>query len=217
MKLIGLKRALYLFILLGVNAVLAAAFFLLLEPMRTDSETELDSVKGQISELNGKISNIKQEMKLYQENKPKYDALAAKGFSLPQDNFMIEKTLDDLRARSGLMGFSFEISDLKDVDNGDAKTAKVRLVTRRISLRQVKSLIDINFYDFINQMYTAFPVQVRLNNFTLRQTPTVDPTALKAVTAGKSVGFIDGDMAFDWFTVIPQGDEKDKNKKAGGQ
>lgn len=215
MKLIGIKRALYLFILLATNAALAAVFFLFLEPLQTDSEAELARVKGQISALHGNISNIKQELKLYQENKPRYDALDGRGFFLPQDNFMIERKLDELRNSAGVQGFAFEISDLSEIENADAKTAGQRLVMRRITLRQVKSLVDMNFYNFIYQMQTKFPIQVRLNNFRVAQTPAVDPPLLARVAKGENVGFIDGDVAFDWFTLVPL-EDGNAGASAGG-
>ncbi len=100
-KLIGFRRAILLAIVLGLNLFMAAVYFFGVDPLRTDTETKLNGVDAQISQLSHNTQNIKTELAAYKDNHEKYDDLKVKGFFSPQDRFEAGRQLDDLRAKSG--------------------------------------------------------------------------------------------------------------------
>lgn len=215
MKLIGVKRAVLLFFMLGANALLLAVFFLVAEPMRTGAESNLRSVKAQVESLRKKTSDIKKELALYKEKKPVYDSLESRGFYLPQDSFMIERKLNELREMAGLAGFAFEVGEQKDIDNKEAKAAKVKLVSRQITVKQVSALVDLHFYDFIARMHAQFPEHVRMERFRIARKDDVNQASLQRVSRGEKVSFIDGEVVFDWYTIAPQGAEPAAGGRGG--
>lgn len=81
MKLIGIKRALLLGILLAINLALAGTFFFVIEPMRERARIQLLGIEGQIAGLQSKIQNVKRELADFERNLPRYEELKSVGFS----------------------------------------------------------------------------------------------------------------------------------------
>lgn len=216
MKLIGVKRTIILAILLAVNLAVAAVFFLQVDPMREDSVRKLSTVNGQIAEKSQKIANIKAELETYKTTLPKYEVLEKKGFTLNQDRFRMSRDLDSVRIRSALAGFSFTINDIKKIDNPDALAAQMQLIDSRIKIENVVSLLDLNFYDFIDLMQYQFPAHVRVQSFDVVRKDPLNSTALAHIAKGEPVNLISATAYFDWLTVVPKLETKTGQSPAGG-
>lgn len=216
MKLIGVKRTLILAILLAINLAIAAVFFLQVDPMREDSVRKLATVNGQISEQSQKISNIKADLETFKTTLPKYQALEKKGFTLNQDRFRMSRDLDDVRLRSSLAGFSFTINDIKKIDNADALAAQMQLIDSRIKIENVVSLLDLNFYDFIDLMQWQFPAHVRVQSFDISRKDPLNPIALAHIARSEPVNLISATAYFDWLTIVPKLETKTGQSTPGG-
>jgi uncharacterized protein (DUF2236 family) len=199
-ELLGVKRAILLLVLLALNAVVAAVFLLVLEPMRTDADNHLNAVRGEISTLQANIENVKAELASFNENLPKYEALKVSGFFSPQDRFEIGRYLEDLKTRSGISGFSYKIADIQRIANTDADTAKLRLISSRIELDSVMTLLDTGFYNLLTVLPQSFPQQVRIESFSVKRTGKIDDALLENVRQGKASPLV-AQVAFDFMTV----------------
>lgn len=208
MKLIGVKRALLLAILLAINLAIAAVFFLQIGPMRDDAQHNLDLVNGQISEQSQKIANIKADLATFNKTLPDYQALQKKGFTLDQDRFRMSRDLDDVRQNAQLAGFSFTINDVKKIDNPDAQAANMQLIDSRIKIENVVSLLDLNFYDFVDAMQTDFPAHVRVQSFQIQRKDPLNGDTLLHIARKEPVNLISATAEFDWLTVVPKEDQK---------
>lgn len=204
MKLIGVRRALILAILFAVNLAIAAAFFLQLSPMRDDAQRKLDGVNTQIGDTSQKIASIKSDLETFNKTLPQYQALQAKGFTLNQDRFRMSRDLDDVRKKAQLAGFSFSIADIKKIESADAKGANLQLIDSRIKIDNVVSLLDLNFYDFVDLMGSDFPLHVRLQSFDLLRKDPLNAAALAHIARKDPVNLISATAEFDWLTVVPQ-------------
>ncbi len=211
MKLIGIKRLILLAILAGVNAAIAAAYFLWIGPMLTDAQNSLTAVAGEISQLQGKIQNTKAELADYKENLPKYEALKASGFMSGQDRFQISRDLDAVRQASELGGFSFNISDLRTLNSDEATTAQLKVLNSRITLDQVGALLDKNFYDFAERMGTSFPAHVRLQRLEIKRSQPLNNQTLQRIAQRENVPLLTASSIFDWMTVVPAAPPVDPN------
>lgn len=200
-ELLGLKRAIILAALFAVNLVVAAAFFLLLMPMKDEADQNLTTIKSQIFQLQTDIQNIKMELQQIKETMPKYDALAGKGFFLDQDRFYISRTLEEVKSRSQLAGFSFAIDDIKEIKSADAAAAKRRLVASRIKIDRVISLLDVGFFDFMNVIESTFPAHVRIQSFQIRKQGSINEDALRRIASGDSSNLIQANLDMDWLTM----------------
>lgn len=211
MKLIGIKRLILLAILAGVNAAIAAAYFLWIGPMLTDAQNSLSAVSGEISQLQGKIQNTKSELADYKENLPKYEALKARGFMSGQDRFQISRDLDAVRQSAELGGFSFNISDLRTISSDDATAAQLKVLNSRITLDQVGSMLDKNFYDFAERMGTNFPAHVRLQRMEIKRSLPLNTPTMRRIQQLENVPLLTASTIFDWMTVVPAEQPADPN------
>ena len=203
MKLIGVKRVILLAILIALNAAIAASYFLWIEPMREEAQVKLTATKDNISSLQGKIQNTNIELAEYAQNLPRYNELKSSGFMSNQDRFQISRDLDVVRNRAQLSGFSFQIDDLKTIENAEAAAANMTVLNSRINVDNVVSLLDINFYDFVDLMVAEFPSHVRLQNFNISRGDPLNSTTLQRIVAKQPAKLVTGRAVFDWITYVP--------------
>ncbi|MDE1151904.1 MAG: hypothetical protein PW788_05135 [Micavibrio sp.] len=202
-KLIGIKRIIVLAILLGINVAIAIAYFLIFEPMRSETEEKLNGITTEISTLQGKIQNTKQDLIDYKINLPKFKQLKGMGFMSAQDRFQLSRDLNDVRTGAGVAGFSFRVDDIKKIENADATAAQMQLINSHISVDNVSSVLDINFYDFLDKMEINFPAHLRINDFTIERKDPVNADTLRKIAAQQPVSLISAKASFDWLTMIP--------------
>jgi hypothetical protein len=203
MKLIGVRRALILVFLLVLNLAVAFVYLGMIEPMRQGAESSRNGVVSQISDLQSRIQNIKQELDLFHQNLPKYQALETRGFFLGQDRFKMGRDLGDVRTLAGLSGFSYNINDIKTIDNNDTASIQMNLIASRIQVSNVVTLLDNNVYTFLDMMNEAFPAHVRLNSFTVKKSNPLSEAALTAITKNQQVSLMTAEATFDWLTIVP--------------
>lgn len=210
MKLIGIKRLLVLAVLIGLNALIAAAYFLWLNPSLEEAKVKLSAVTGDISSLRGKIQNTKQELAEYQTNLPAYETMRSNGFMSGQDRFQITRDLDVVRQNAGGIGFSFRIEDLKTLDNAAAKNAGMKVVDSRINIENITTLLDIDIYSFVNRMQREFPAHLRLNSIRIERKDKLNQATLARLQRKDNVALINSNLVFDWITYVPEIDPAQK-------
>jgi len=218
MKRIGLKRLIILAVLLGLNAGIAAAFFLWIEPMRTEAAATVTRMEGEIKDLQTKITNIKFEIKEFERLKPKYEELHQQGFFLNQDRFGINRDLEGVRVKSGVRKFAFSVENVREIESKEAELAKMRLIGSRIELSKIDALLDTDFFHLIETMMQEFPSHIRLDSFQLsRAAPLNEKTMERLAETGGNMSLIEARAYFDWVTIVPREEDKPaaSNKKGG--
>lgn len=216
-KLIGFKRLIFLACLVALNLSVLGIYFFSIGPMLDDVTSQRDTVNGQIRELRGKISSIKQDMAYANENMPKYNELKDRGFFLNQDRFAIGRMMEDLRLRTGISSFSFTVSDVKEIPNTDAAAANYKLINSSIKVDNIVSPLDTNIYMLAQEIPHTFPDFARLQNMNITRTGEVNEAALKDISEGKPVNFVKADIEFNWITMVPkpEGSAGPENASAG--
>jgi hypothetical protein len=174
--------------------------------MLDDVTAQKDSINGQISELHGKIDNVKQDVSFVNDNLPKYNELKDKGFFLPQDRFMIGRTMEDLRVKAGISNFAFSVADVEEIPNTDAASVNYKLINSRINVDKIVSPLDANIFVLAQEMAHVFPDYARIQNMNIRRSREVNEDALKDISAGKQVNFVDATLEFEWITMVPKPD-----------
>jgi hypothetical protein len=203
-KLIGGRRVFFLGILLVLNLVVVAGYFAGLSPMMDDARSQLNTVNGEISDLQAKIQSIKEDITYVHDNTPRYEALQQKGFFKAQDRFMIERTLEDLRAATGITGFAFTVGAVAQISNADADSIGQKLVNSRITISKIISPLEPNIYAFMQKISEAFPEYARIQSLELRRMEEVNEVNLKKIASGETVNFVDATAIFDWMTLVPK-------------
>lgn len=208
MKLIGIKRALILAILLAINLAIAGLYFLVIEPMRSRASVQLAGIEGEIAGLQGKIQGVKRELDDFKVNLPKYEELKSVGFFNAQDRFDLMRQLDRVKDNAALPGFPFDVTEIKEISNSDAAASQSRLVYSRISVKDVPTLVDNDFYNFIDVMQKTFPAHVRLNSFSIARVSQLDADLLQQIRKKEKNSAITASVSFDWLTIVPAATDK---------
>ena len=203
MKLIGIKRVIILAVLITLNAVICAAYFLWVDPSRAKAQASLASMKSEISKLQGMIQNTKLELAEYQKNKPTYDLLKAKGFVSEPDRFQIPRDLDRVRQAANLGPFSFNVN-VSNIQNPEAEEAKLKVFATRVSVKGVTALLDANIYNFLDLMDREFPDHLRVQSVAIYRKDKLDPSSLSKIAQKQPVPLLQSDAEFDWITAVPQ-------------
>ena len=208
MKLIGIKRALILAILLAINLAVAGLYFLVIEPMRNNAAVQLSGIEAEIGGLQSKIQNVKRELDDFKQNLPKYEELKKVGFFNGQDRFDLVRHLDKVREDAQMVGFPFAVTEVKEIPNKDAAASQSRLVFSRIDLKDLPTLVDNDFFSFVDTMMTSFPAHVRLNSFSITRVPNMDARFLTALRKREKNSAVIASASFDWMTIVPASKEK---------
>jgi hypothetical protein len=216
MKLIGLKRAIILAVLLLINVLIAGVYFLQVMPMAEESARKLNEVNGQIASTSQKISSIKADLETFKVTLPQYRELEAKGFTLPQDRFRMSRDLDAVRLKAELAGFKFTINDIRRVESPDVDPTPMQLIYRRIKVDNVESLLDINIYNFIDAMQRDFPAHTRFQSLQIRRKDPLNGAALAKIQRREKVDLITAEAQFDWLTIVPKATDEAGSGPPGG-
>lgn len=220
MRLIGKKRIMALAVLGLINAALAAALFLYVEPMREKAALRKQSVDREIRDLRSSIDNIKSKIKSLEENQDAYDALKARGFFVDQDRFLADKNFKSMMSWANLVGLSYNISALEEIQNPQADGIKYKLMQSKVEVQKIRAYTDSDIYNFIQQITKKFPGQTQLVSIVLRRGDELNQENLAKLAVNlrdpraPSVAFVEADVAFNWRTMVPAGEEE--NASAGG-
>mgnify|MGYP000865286793 CR=1 FL=1 len=212
MKLIGSRRVVALALLLGFNLIVAGVCFLMLTPALEASRQGLIVLNAQITELGSKITNTKKEVAYLRDNIPRFHTLEEKGFFLDQDRFMIGRLIDETGKKALLSNFFFAVDDLAEIKNADADKMDHRLVSSRITVKDIDAALDTSVFAFAQDIAAAFPEHTRIQRIDIKRTAEVSEPLLSALSSGKPAGFLRANVLFDWMTLVP----KSKPQETGG-
>ena len=203
-KLVGLKRMIFLACMITLNLAVLCAYFFSIGPLLDEVTEQTDKVNAQIAELHGKISSIKQDMAFVKDNMPKYDELKNSGFFQAQDRFTISRIMEDLRVKAGISSFSFSVADVTEIPNADAAAVNFRLINSRIKVDKIVSPLDANIYVLAQEMTHVFPDFARMQDMHITRAAEVTEATLKDIANEKMVNFVNADLEFDWITMVPK-------------
>ncbi len=203
-KLVGFKRMIFFVCMLTLNLAVVGAYFFWIGPMLDEMNGQRDAVNAQITDLRGKIANIKQDKAFVEENLPKYDELKDKGFFQNQDRFTISRIMEDLRVKAGISSFSFSVADVAEIPNTDASAINYKLINSHIKVDKIVSPLDANIYVLAQEMANVFPDYARIQNMNITRSAEVTEATLRDIASGKPVNFVNADLEFDWITMVPK-------------
>ena len=204
-KLLGFRRTLILGILLAINVLFAAAYFLWSSPQTAQLNTQLLGLRSEISTLQTGIQNTKTDMQVLEENLPFYDTLLKSGFVQEQDRFGMSRALEDIKLKANIQGFSFSVGDIRELQNADAQLAGKRLLHSRVEIDRITTVTDVNLFDLMTLIEKEFPIHARIHQFTLSRVGTLSQEVLTRISEGP-FALLNAKITFDWFSLgeVPQ-------------
>ena len=202
-KLIGTKRLLAGVVLLMVNLILAAFYFLWVSPSSIEAERQLNALTAEISVLQQDIVTIKEQLAETRRNIPYFERLRTIGFYDDQNRFRAERLIQEIQAESGILSAEFAIGSLQDINDENATAAEHRLVMSELSVTGIQSYTDIEIYQLIYFLNNRFPGHTRLKRLDISRANDVNDVNLQKInTPTERVYFADGEALFEWYTMI---------------
>lgn len=202
MNLIGTRRAIIFFFLLGLNVVLGAAYMMWLSPEREQAQRLLINLGAEISDLQQKTQDVKKEVALFHENLPSYEKIKKQGFMLPQDRLQLDKDLKGVKGKSALAGFTYSVEDIDTIDNQDAASADMDLINSEIKINGITTFFDSDIYGFLDLMNSEFPAHVRLKSLSIQKPYPLDSGMLERVRKKENVSLITANIVMNWSTIV---------------
>lgn len=212
-RMIGKKRIMILGLLAVINASLAAALFLYVEPMREKAALRKQTVDREIRDLRSSIDNIKSKIKSLEENQGAYDALKERGFFVDQDRFLADKTFKSMMSWANLVGLSYNISALQEIQDPRADSIKYKLMQSKVDVDKIRAYTDGDIYNFIQQVTKKFPGQTQLVSIVLKRGDELNQANLEKLAVSlrdpkaPTVAFVEADISFNWRTMVPAKEE----------
>ena len=219
MKAIGFKRLMILLGVLGINAVLAVAYFFVLEPMLSETRDQLSSVESQITQTRTKIQSIKADLIEYQKNLPRYSVLENAGFFSTQDRLELKDHFQSVQSRSGLKRFAFTVEDRQDLYTLPAGKENMRVLSSKIQIGDPVGFFDTEFFGVVDLMRTVFPAHIHFSGLDIERTGPVTADILNQMRSNPSTSLIKGNAYFQWLTIIPEPkeDPTQQGQRFGGR
>ena len=216
-KLIGIKRALILAILLAANVAVAGIFFLAILPMNSKATADLARVEGEITSLQKKINDVKKEVNDFKRNLPRYEHLKEVGFFSVQDRFQLERDLNTVQEKSRLQGFNYTVSEVQTLENAEAKKSKSRVIKSQINIENPFAMTDADFYRFLNAMMSEFPSHVRIQSFSVARNAELDNETLVKIRTQELRSLVRASAVFEWMMIVPDQAEDEQQSGWGGR
>ena len=215
-QLIGLRRLINVFILLAVNGLFIAAFFVFAEPLKSEATKRLKSTNGEITSLRSKIRNIKEELKLLEEKKGTYEALQNSGFFTKQDYFLVTRSQAILEEKTFFKDLKMSASGVSIIESKDAKKAGFNLEKRQLTIANLHAPFDVYYYTLIDQFDDVFPGHIRIGKVNIKRIQDSKKSFKEQVNnmSSKDSSLLDASIELDWYTLVPIPEEK-KTKAPG--
>lgn len=204
-KVLGKKRVLGLFILIGINIVLIGGVYMYLTPQKIKKERELRGMRGQIATMQGDIERLQIEFEQLEYQQAEFEDLKADGFFGTQNRRDAKLALEALQKEAGVVSAVANIKPGTFVDDEEAAKAEHKVLSSPISVR-VEAVDDIDIYKYLSLLETSFPGHVSLEKLTLSRKAEITATILRAISSGRNPPLVQAEIDLVWRTMVPVAD-----------
>ncbi len=212
-KLLGFKRIAAIAILLGLNALAMAAYFLFVSPMLDDTTAQLEGLKSDLGQIRGKIDDEKRDAAFVNENTGRFQSIAASGLFGGQDRFEGQRILDELRKKGDISSFTLTVGEMTKLPSPDADSIGFDIMSSKVSVTQAVAALDTGIFALAQGVMKDFPGHTRIRRFEVRRTQPLDDKVMNDFSDGKDVTLVSADLDFDWITL----EQKPAAPAAGGR
>lgn len=202
-QVLGIKRILFIIILVAANVALVASTYLYAIPESDDLERDLRSTRSQISGKRAEIDRLRSEFDLIQEQKERFEDLQSAGFMSDQNRLVARRRIMSVQKYTKILRAGYDISSA-DISNHKA-TDEVGYIVLETPIKiDVDAMDDVDFYSFIYWMENTFPGHMALTNFRLERDLDVNEATLRRIGSGEATVLVSGVLNFVWRTMVPK-------------
>lgn len=215
LQILGIKRVLFLILLVAANAGFAASVYLYVLPQNEKIAGDLRSVKGQISIKRAEVDRLQNEFIQIQQQKSRYEALQAAGFMSDQNRLVARRRIMNIQQYTRVSRAAYDISSASVIKDDALGKAGYVILSSPVKI-DLESLDDLDLYNFIYWMNNAFPGHTAIKSVKLERTQDINETTLRAVGTGASTALVKGTASFVWRTVVPETEVQGSDFGTGG-
>lgn len=202
-QVIGFKRALALFVLIAVNAVLAASVYMYFIPQNEKLDRDLRMTKAQISEKRSEADRLRVEYQQIQDRKAQFETLTQSGFFSSQSRVVARKRIESIQKATNILTARYNIKSAEVEKNPEVENAGHVILDSAIDV-SLDAMDDVDFFNFIYWIENAFPGHVSMKEVSLRRVLDINEATLRQIGIGTPTVLISGRIGFDWRTMVPK-------------
>lgn len=203
--IIGKRRSKGFFIVVAVNAALAAALIMWFLPQKAQSEMTLAQTEQQKLDLQNQIVELPKKYEKMQQNEEAYEALRLHGFFMQQDRIAFRQLLNDLRTSSGVRLVSYDIKPQLIVANQALSNTDKQLLSSDVEVR-LKGLTDLEMRSFVHTLQQSIPGLNTITEQSFTRFDELNDENLIKLGNGDPVDFVESAYKFKWYTIYDKPD-----------
>jgi hypothetical protein len=204
-QILGIKRIIILLVLIGVNALLAAVTYLYVIPHNDELTRQLQTLTANVSTKRSDTAKLQGEYNVIQKQKANFEDLRTAGFFSNQNRAVARQRITDIQKFTNILSAKYDITAATVEKNPLAADSGDVVLNSPVNIK-VDALDDVDFYNFVYWVENAFPGLVSVKSLKVTRTTDVNETTLRAVGSGIPVTLINGEVAFEWRTMVPSAD-----------
>lgn len=201
-EILGVKRLALLSGLIVLNGILAFAIYGYVAPERLHLDRQARTASAQVSSTQAEVDRLRYEYDSVERQAAIYEDLKNIGYFSSQSREEARDRLAAFQRYSRVLSASYEIQPA--IFNSDQRlrdAGHVMLVTA-VTV-DVDALDDIDFYNFLYLVNTAFPGHTSIENISISREHELSDGAIRQISTGTPVNMIKGSISFIWRTLIP--------------
>lgn len=202
-QVIGIKRLIILFILISVNAALAAGVYLYAMPEEDASSRRLRSLRSQVNSVQSDIDRMQIEFEQLDQQQDRFDELKAKGLFSAQGRSDAKALLSVIQDRSRVISAVVSVKPGFVQDDAEAKKANHKILMSPIEIK-LEAFDDASVYRYIELAKRSFPGHLSLDGIKINRTRDVSSPVLRAIASGTNPVLVSAEILMSWRTIIPE-------------
>lgn len=202
-QIIGVRRIVILFVLIAVNACLAAALYVYVQPEKQKVERQLNSIQRSVSSVQGDLQKMGVEFEQLAEQQDRFDKLKEDGFFSNQVRSDVKNLLTIIQTDSGVVSATANVRSGVVVDDEQAKKSMHRVLTSPIEIT-IEAFSDASIYKYLQLVEERFPGHIQVDKIVMTRKREISSVILRAIGDGANIALIAAEVQLTWRTFIPE-------------
>lgn len=213
-QILGVKRIVILLVLASINGLLGAGTYLYFMPHNDELNGQLRTLTSQVAAKHADTAKLQGEYRVIQDQKVFFESLNAAGFFSNQNRAVARQRIGDIQKFTNVLSAKYDITAATVEKNPLAADSGDVVINSPVDIK-VDALDDVDFYNFIYWVENAFPGIVSVKSMKVSRVADINETVLRAIGSGVAVTLINGEVSFEWRTMVPEKDVAGSMKPKG--
>lgn len=204
-QILGLKRIVMLAVLIGINSLVAAATYLYVIPHNDELTLQSQKLTSTVNTKRKDAARLQGEYNIIQKQKANFEDLRTAGFFSDQNRAVARQRIADIQKFTNVLSAKYDITAATVEKNPLAADSGDVVLNSPVNIK-VDALDDVDFYNFVYWIENAFPGLVSVKSLKVARKTDVNETTLRAIGSGIPVTLVNGEVTFEWRTMVPAAD-----------